>query len=113
GGSLLETMDGLLDMPRNINQMLKQLGTGIIKIDIVDTDIRRLQVSLDRTSNKVLIGLIVSSMVIGSSFILMKSDLQLPDLVYYLALFSYIVAIAIGFYAIYRVLVTGEDEENR
>ncbi len=113
GGSLLETMDGLLDMPRNINQMLKQLGTGIIKIDIVDTDIRRLQVSLDRTSNKVLIGLVVSSMVIGSSFILMKSDLQLPDLVYYLALFSYIVAIAIGFYAIYRVLVTGEDEENR
>ncbi|MBP7120063.1 MAG: AarF/UbiB family protein [Methanolinea sp.] len=113
GGSLLETMDGLLDMPRNINQMLKQLGTGIIKIDIVDTDIRRLQVSLDRTSNKVLIGLIVSSMVIGSSFILMKSDLQLPDLVYYLALFSYVIAIAIGFYAIYRVLVTGEDEENR
>lgn len=113
GGSLLETMDGLLDMPRNINQMLKQLGTGIIKIDIVDTDIRRLQMSLDRTSNKVLIGLIVSSMVIGSSFILREAHLPLPDLVYYLAIFAYIVAISIGFYAIYKVLVTGEDEENR
>lgn len=110
GGTLLETMDGLLDMPRNINQMLKQLGTGIIKIDIVDTDIRRLQMSLDRTSDKVLIGLIVSGMVIGSSFILRDTQLPIPGFVYYLAVFAYIVAIAIGFYAIYNVLSTSGDE---
>jgi len=113
GGSMLETMDGLLDMPRNINQMLKQLGTGTIKIDIVDTDIRRLQMSLDRTSNKVLIGLIVSGMVVGSSFILREASLPLPELVYYMAVFAYIVAIGIGFYAIYSVLSTGVEGKDR
>ena len=113
GGSMLETMDGLLDMPRNINQMLKQLGTGTIKIDIVDTDIRRLQVSLDRTSNKVLIGLIVSGMVVGSSFILREASLPLPELVYYLAILAYITAIGIGFYAIYSVLSTGVEGRER
>ncbi|MCU0632108.1 MAG: AarF/UbiB family protein [Methanolinea sp.] len=109
GGSMLEAMDGFLDMPRNVNQMLKQLGTGTIKIDIVDTDIRRLQMALDRTSNKVLIGLIVSGMVVGSSFILREAQLPLPELVYYLAVFAYIIAIGIGFYAIYKVLSTGGD----
>jgi len=112
-GSTLETLDGLLDMPRNINQMLKQLSRGTIRIDIVDTDIRRLQLSLDRTSNKVLIGLIVSGMVIGSSFIIRESQVQLPGTVYYIAILSYFIAIVIGFYAIYRVLVPGgyEDED--
>ncbi len=113
GGTLLETMDGILDMPRNINQMLKQLGTGIIKIDIVDTDIRRLQVSLDRTSNKVLIGLVVSGMVIGSSFVLRETHLPIPGVVYYIAVFAYVIAIAIGFYAIYSVLSTGGEGEDR
>ncbi|MCQ8893713.1 MAG: AarF/UbiB family protein [Methanolinea sp.] len=113
GSSVLETVDGLLDMPRNVNQMLKQLSTGTIRIDIVDTDIRRLQLSLDRTSNKVLIGLIVSGMVIGSSFILRESNIQLPHLVYYMAIFSYLVAIGIGFYAIYKVLSTGGYDDER
>lgn len=112
-GSTIETLDGLLDMPRNVNQMLKQLSTGTIRIDIVDTDIRRLQLSLDRTSNKVLIGLIVSGMVIGSSFILRESQIQLPQLVYYMAILSYLVAIVIGFYAIYRVLAPGGYEDEK
>jgi ubiquinone biosynthesis protein len=112
-GSTIETLDGLLDMPRNVNQMLRQLSTGTIRIDIVDTDIRRLQLSLDRTSNKVLIGLIVSGMVIGSSFIIRESQIQLPQLVYYMAILSYLVAIVIGFYAIYRVLAPGGDEEEK
>lgn len=112
-GSTLETLDGLLDMPRNVNQMLRQLSTGTIRIDIVDTDIRRLQMSLDRTSNKVLIGLIVSGMVIGSSFIIRESQIQLPQMVYYMAILSYLVAIVIGFYAIYRVLAPGGYEEEK
>jgi len=111
-GSTLETLDGLLDMPRNINQMLKQLSRGTIRIDIVDTDIRRLQLSLDRTSNKVLIGLIISGMVIGSSFIIRESQVQLPGTVYYIAILSYFIAIVIGFYAIYRVLVPGGYEDR-
>jgi len=77
--------------------MLKQLSRGTIRIDIVDTDIRRLQLSLDRTSNKVLIGLIVSGMVIGSSFIIRESQVQLPGTVYYIAILSYFIAIVIGF----------------
>jgi ubiquinone biosynthesis protein len=113
GGSMLEAMDGFLDMPRNINQMLKQLSTGIIRIDVVDTDIRRLQMSLDRTSNKVLIGLVVSGMVVGSSFILRETQLPVPGVVFYIAILAYVIALCIGFYAIYKVLSTGVDEKER
>ncbi|NTV00930.1 MAG: AarF/ABC1/UbiB kinase family protein, partial [Methanoregulaceae archaeon] len=102
--SFLETFDGVLEMPRVINKTLRQLSTGTIKIDIVDSDILRLQQSLDRTSDKVLIGLIVAGVVIGSSLVITVADVRIPDFVFYLAALAYVVAIVIGLYAIYHVM---------
>jgi ubiquinone biosynthesis protein len=102
--SLLETVDAVLDTPRMVNKTLRQLSTGTIKIDIVDSDILRLQQSLDRTSDKILIGLIVAGVVIGSSLVITVSDVRIPDFVFYLAALAYVVAIVIGLYAIYHVM---------
>ena len=104
-GSVVEAADGFFDMPRNVNNMLKQLSTGAIRIDILDDDIRRLQQSLDKTSSKVLIGLIIAGMLVGSSLILRESTIiPIPDLVVLVASLTYIAAIAIGFYALYQVV---------
>ena len=102
--SLLETVDGILEMPRSINKTLRQLSTGTIKIDIVDSDILRLQQSLDRTSDKILIGLIVAGVVVGSSLVITVADVRIPDFVFYLAALAYVVAIVIGLYTIYHVM---------
>jgi len=102
--SLVETIDGIFEMPRTVNKTLRALSTGTIKIDIVESDILKLQQSLDTTSDKLLIGLIVAGVVVGSSLVLTVSDIKLPPFVFYLAALAYVVAIIIGLYTIYHVM---------
>jgi ubiquinone biosynthesis protein len=102
--TLLETVDAVLETPRMVNKTLRQLSTGTIKIDIVDSDILRLQQSLDRTSDKILIGLIVAGVVVGSSLVITVADVSIPDFVFYLAALAYVVAIIIGLYTIYHIM---------
>lgn len=111
--SFLETVDGVLELPRNINRTLRQLSTGTIKIDIVDSDILKLQQSLDKTSDKILIGLIIAGVVVGSSLVLTVADVHIPPLVFYLAALAYVAAIIIGLYTLYHVIWGGKKKENR
>jgi ubiquinone biosynthesis protein len=102
--SLLEATDGLFDLPRNINQTLKKLSTGTVRVEIVETDILKLQESLDRLSDKLLIGFVTAAVVVGSSLVLLSSDLTLPNFVWLLAVVGYSAAMLVGFYAIYHVV---------
>ncbi|MDD1696510.1 MAG: AarF/ABC1/UbiB kinase family protein [Methanoregula sp.] len=102
--SLLEAADALFDMPRNLNLMLRRLSTGTFKLEIVETDIQKLQMSLDKASDKLMIGLVVASLVVGSSLVLLSHPLSLPDSIYWVAIFGYTLAVLVGFYAIYHVI---------
>jgi ubiquinone biosynthesis protein len=102
--SLLEATDALFDMPRNLNLMLRRLSTGTFKLEIVETDIQKLQMALDKASDKLMIGLVVASLVIGSSLVLLSHPLSLPDSIYWVAIFGYTLAVLVGFYAIYHVI---------
>ena len=102
--AMMEGVDALLDLPRNINLMLKRLSTGTIRLEIVDTDLQKLQMALDRASDKVMMGLVVAALVIGSSLVLQTSAITLPKEVTWLAIFGYAAAVFVGFYAIYHVI---------
>jgi ubiquinone biosynthesis protein len=102
--ALLEGADALLDMPRNINLMLRRLSTGAFKLEIVENDIQKLQMALDRFSDKLLMGMVVASLVIGSSLVLQVSSVTLPTQISWLAIGGYTAAVLCGFYAIYHVI---------
>jgi ubiquinone biosynthesis protein len=102
--AMVEAVDGMLNLPRNFNLMLKRFSTGTVRLEIVDTDLQKLQMALDRASDKVMIGLVVAALVVGSSLILLNSTLTLPKEVSYLAVFGYSIAVIVGFYAIYHVI---------
>jgi ubiquinone biosynthesis protein len=102
--AMMEAVDALFDLPRNVNLMLKRLSTGTIRLEIVDTDLQKLQMALDRASDKVMIGLVVAALVVGSSLVLQTSTLTLPNEVYWIAVFGYAAAVLVGFYAIYHVI---------
>jgi ubiquinone biosynthesis protein len=104
--SLLEAADGMFDLPRNVNRTLKKLATGTIRVEIVETDILKLQQSLERTSDKLLVGIITAAVVIGSSLVLLSSNIQLPNFVWILAVFGYSAAMLVGFYALYHILAS-------
>jgi ubiquinone biosynthesis protein len=102
--SMMEGVDAMFDLPRNVNLMLKRLSTGTVRLEVVDTDIQKLQMALDRASDKMMIGLVVAALVVGSSLILVSSTLTLPKEVFWLAILGYSAAVLVGFYAIYHVI---------
>jgi len=102
--SLLEAADAILDMPRNVNLMLRRLSTGTFKLEIVDTDIQKLQMALDKASDKIMIGLVVASLVVGSSLVLQATPFTLPKEIGWIAILGYTAAVLVGFYAIYHVI---------
>ena len=102
--SLLEAADAILDLPRNVNLMLRRLSTGTFKLEIVDTDLQKLQMALDKASDKIMIGLVVASLVVGSSLVLQSSQFVLPKEISYIAIAGYTAAVLVGFYAIYHVI---------
>ncbi|GAB6284141.1 MAG: AarF/ABC1/UbiB kinase family protein [Methanoregula sp.] len=102
--SMMEAVDGLFDLPRNFNLMLKRLSTGTIRLEVVDTDLQKLQMALDRASDKIMIGLVVAALVVGSSLVLLSSPLNLPPQIMWVAVLGYTAALLCGFYAIYHVI---------
>jgi ubiquinone biosynthesis protein len=102
--SLLEAVDAAFDMPRNVNLMLKRLSTGSVRLEIVDTDLKKLQMALDRASDKILVGLVVAALVVGSSLVLQASPINMPKEVMWVAVLGYTAAALCGFYAIYHVI---------
>jgi ubiquinone biosynthesis protein len=102
--TLLEAADAILDMPRNVNLMLRRLSTGTFKLEIVDTDIQKLQMALDRASDKIMIGLVVASLVVGSSLVLQSTSFTLPKEVSWIAIGAFTAAVLTGFYAVYHVV---------
>jgi ubiquinone biosynthesis protein len=102
--SLLETIDAIFDMPRYLNLMLKRLSTGTISLEIVDLDIRIILEAMDSASDKLMVGLVVGSLVIGSSLILGASPLAIFQGVLWIAVLGYGAAVLAGFYALYHII---------
>jgi ubiquinone biosynthesis protein len=102
--SLMETTDAVFDMPRHLDRTLKRFSTGTMHLDIVDKDLQEFQMALDETSDKLMIGLVVGSLVIGSSMILKAIPSIVPPQVSWLAVLGYGAAALAGFYAVYHIV---------
>ena len=105
--SLMEAIDGLFDLPRNVNRTLERISSGVFKIDILESDIKKFSVALDRTSDRIVVGLVIAAIVVGSSMILSAPSGTFPSFIIYLAGGGYIIAILIGFFAVYEALFKG------
>ena len=102
--SLMEAIDGLFDLPRNVNRTLERISSGVFKIDILESDIKKFSIALDRTSDRIVVGLVIAAIVVGSSLVLSTPSGTFPSFIIYLAGGGYIIAILIGFFAVYEAL---------
>jgi ubiquinone biosynthesis protein len=98
----MDIVDDVLSVPKSLNRALSKATDGSINVDVAATDIRYLSHSIDRASNKMLVGFVVGAIVIGSSMMLFLSPEE-TSVPYNLALFGYISAFVIGVYSVYRV----------
>jgi ubiquinone biosynthesis protein len=68
--SLRETLEVLADVPRDLRRLLRDMRRGRVKIDL---DLKRLDSfgqQLDRASNRLTMGILTASLVVGSSIIM-------------------------------------------
>ena len=98
----LDIVDDLLSVPKSLNRALTKATDGSFKIDVAATDILHMSQSIERASNRVMIGFVIGVIVIGSSLMLFLSPEE-TSFLYNLALFGYISAFVIGVYSVYRV----------
>jgi ubiquinone biosynthesis protein len=102
--SATTALEGMFELPTNLNSILKRFSTGAIKFEVADADLQRLQHIMDRSSDKVLVGLIVAALVVGSSLVIFASRTTITGPLLFLAYLGYAVAVIIGFIALYYSL---------
>ncbi|MDO9539520.1 MAG: AarF/ABC1/UbiB kinase family protein [Methanocalculus sp.] len=99
----ITSLRALLRIPDQMNAALKRVSEGRVRIDVVADDIRRLQETFDRSADRMMVGLITSSVVIGSSLLLLASGTTIPY-VHYVAIIGYTGAVIVGIYAVIHAI---------
>ena len=89
-------------LPAAIGDLARRFSQGPVEIDLDDKVFRRIEVMIDKTGDKVLIGLISAAIVVGSSLILRQAPLP-PPLITAAAGISFLGAVVIGFVTIYHI----------
>lgn len=57
-------------IPSEILAVLEKLRTGVIKIDVDDTDLKRLALGIDKSSNRLAYSLIVAALIVGGALMM-------------------------------------------
>jgi ubiquinone biosynthesis protein len=104
GRSARTAVEGIVELPQNMNTVLKRLSTGSIRFEIAEGDLRRVQHIVDRASDRVLVGLIIAALVVGSSIVIFASGMSITGPLLFFAYLGYAVAVIIGFIALYASL---------
>jgi ubiquinone biosynthesis protein len=97
-------LEGMLELPMNVNTILKRFSSGTIGFEVAEADLQRLQHIMDRASDRVLVGLIIAALVVGSSLVIFASRTSITGPLLFFAYLGYAVAVIIGFVALYSSL---------
>jgi len=95
GLSILEKIDSLQEFRKNINATLKQLSSGSLTLKMEDDGLERLGKIADRTSFRILLGLVAASIVVGMSLVVFATQRVLAAEPTLIVVLVYAVAILI------------------
>jgi len=57
-------------LPKNVIQMIKKLSEGKFTVEMEDTNIKKLTLEIDRSSNRISYGMIIAALLVASSLII-------------------------------------------
>jgi ubiquinone biosynthesis protein len=84
-----------LGLPGQVTRILKKLESGSIQLKIQDTDIKRLAIEIDRSSNRIAYATIIAAFVVGGALIMNIGDFTI-SLTSVLALVMFVLAGVLG-----------------
>jgi ubiquinone biosynthesis protein len=104
----IRTADDLIDLPRHLNRSLRHISEGTLRIEIGGSDIRSIGIAIDRAISKVIMGVVVAAIVLGSSVVILAADVPMGGeactIISLLTLAGYIVALLVGIGALLHVM---------
>ncbi|MHB0973637.1 MAG: ABC1 kinase family protein [Thiobacillus sp.] len=106
--SVRETLEVLADVPRDLRHLLRDMRRGRVKVDL---DLKRLDQfghQLDRASNRLTMGILTASLVVGSSIIMtVKGGPQLFGLPFF-GLLGFLIAFFNSLWIIFSIWRSGK-----
>lgn len=95
-------------LPGEVEELLKKLAEDRLSVDFVHRGLEFLDEEIDRSSNRIVVGLIIAALIIGSSLIILAgAGPTLWDLPLY-GLIVFAVACILGLIIVVRVLYSGK-----
>ncbi|MFW5746704.1 MAG: ABC1 kinase family protein [Nanoarchaeota archaeon] len=74
---MLDAGKTIMDLPRQTSRILRKLEEGSINLNIQDTDIKKLAIEIDRSSNRVAYATIIAAFVISGALLMGIKDFSL------------------------------------
>ena len=102
-----ETLALLADLPHDISRLLRTARRGRLELHIDVTHLKRLGNQLDRAANRLVVGIVVGALIIGSSIVMTVSGgptlLGLP----FFGLLGFLGAVAGGLWLLLSISKSG------
>ena len=106
--SALDVAESSMELPHTLNMAVKTLAGGPVRLDFATDDVQNLSSSIRYAASVLLIGMVSSAFLIGSSLVVLSMDRPMTSgacsTIGTLTLFGYVAAIGIGIVAIISVL---------
>lgn len=80
GKTVSRSANALLDIPQQTSMLLNKLARGALSINIQDTDIKRLAIEIDRSSNRVSFAVIIAALIMSGSLLLTVGEFVINPL---------------------------------
>ncbi|MDH7594192.1 MAG: AarF/UbiB family protein [Methanomicrobiales archaeon] len=112
--SALSSLESLVELPKSLNRTFQKISEGRLRLEIADLDMQELTHTIKYASKIMLLGLTVSSLVIGASIVVMATQPSLSSTqcsgIMRATLIGYLFAVGLAIYAIYWVVVKRRPE---
>ncbi|WFN36625.1 AarF/UbiB family protein [Methanomicrobium antiquum] len=111
--TLIESIDSIMKLPKIFNRTMNKWAAGKFQIDIVAKDVERLSYTIEKATDKLLMGLVASALVIGASIVMYSADFEYSGWLLYFTIAIYFTAFVIGLAAIIKILFVDSSDKKK
>lgn len=111
--TLIESIDSIMKLPKIFNRTMNKWAAGKFQIDIVAKDVERLSYTIEKATDKLLMGLVASALVIGASIVMYSADFEYSGWLLYFTVAIYFTAFVIGLAAIIKILFVESSDKKK
>ena len=101
---MMESLDSIMKLPKIFNNTLNKWADGKFQLEIVAKDVDRLSTTVEKATDRIIMGLLAASLVIGTSIVMYSIDIPYTANVIILMVLAYFGAFTFAIVTLVRLL---------